>query len=46
MGRNTATVHPQGLDILAWYDYDQPLEGGGPAGYTNLYLVFLMTVDN
>jgi len=35
MGRNTATVHPQGLDILAWYDYDQPLEGGGPAGYTD-----------
>ena len=35
MGRNTATVHPQGLDILAWYDYDQPLEGTGPAGYTD-----------
>jgi hypothetical protein len=35
MGRNTATVHPQGLDILAWYDYDQPLKGGGPAGYTD-----------
>ena len=35
MGRNTATVHPQGLDILAWYDYDQPLQGPGPAGYTD-----------
>ncbi len=35
MGRNTATVHPQGLDILAWYDYDQPLQGAGPAGYTD-----------
>jgi len=34
-GRNTATVHPQGLDILAWYDYDQPLQGSGPAGYTD-----------
>ena len=34
-GRNTATVHPQGLDILAWYDYDQPLQGAGPAGYTD-----------
>ena len=32
LGRNAATVHPQGLDILAWYDYDQPLQGGGPAG--------------
>ena len=35
MGRNTATIHPQGLDILAWYDYDQPLQGAGPAGYTD-----------
>lgn len=35
MGRNTATIHPQGLDILAWYDYDQPLQGPGPAGYTD-----------
>tara|TARA_R110000803_G_scaffold59157_6_gene117581 strand:+ start:5095 stop:7209 length:2115 start_codon:yes stop_codon:yes gene_type:complete len=35
LGRNAATVHPQGLDILAWYDYDQPLQGGGPAGYTD-----------
>ena len=35
LGRNAATVHPHGLDILAWYDYDQPLQGGGPAGYTD-----------
>ena len=35
MGRNGATVHPQGLDILAWYDYDQQLQGLGPAGYTD-----------
>jgi hypothetical protein len=35
MGRNGATVHPQGLDILAWYDYDQQLQGIGPAGYTD-----------
>jgi len=35
MGRNAATVHPQGLDILAWYDYDQQLQGLGPAGYTD-----------
>ena len=36
MGRNTATVHPQGLDIFAFYDYDQPLENPtGPAGYTD-----------
>jgi len=35
MGRNASTVHPQGLDILAYYDYDQQLEGLGPAGYTD-----------
>jgi len=35
MGRNAATVRPQGLDILAWYDYDQQLQGLGPAGYTD-----------
>ena len=35
MGRNAATVHPQGLDINAFYDYDQQLEGLGPAGYTD-----------
>jgi hypothetical protein len=35
MGRNAATVHPQGLDIVAFYDYDQQLQGAGPAGYTD-----------
>ncbi len=35
MGRNSATVHPQGLDTFAFYDYDQPLQGPGPAGYTD-----------
>ena len=35
LGRNSATVHPQGLDILAWYDYDNQLQGTGPAGYTD-----------
>jgi hypothetical protein len=35
MGRNSATVHPQGLDMFAFYDYDQPLQGAGPAGYTD-----------
>lgn len=34
-GRGTNTVHPQGLDIFAFYDYDQPLLGPGPAGYTD-----------
>jgi len=35
LGRNSATIHPQGLDILAWYDYDNQLQGAGPAGYTD-----------
>jgi len=35
LGRNASTSHPQGLDIAAFYDYDQPLLGGGPAGYTD-----------
>ena len=35
LGRNSATIHPQGLDILAWYDYDNQLQGSGPAGYTD-----------
>ena len=35
LGRNSATIHPQGLDILAWYDYDNQLQGLGPAGYTD-----------
>lgn len=34
-GRGTSTIHPQGLDIFAFYDYDEPLLGGGPAGYTD-----------
>lgn len=34
-GRGTSTIHPQGLDIFAFYDYDQPLLGPGPAGYTD-----------
>jgi hypothetical protein len=34
-GRNVNTIHPQGLDIFAFYDYDQPLLGAGPAGYTD-----------
>jgi hypothetical protein len=34
-GRNTNTIHPQGLDISAFYDYDEPLLGAGPAGYTD-----------
>jgi hypothetical protein len=34
-GRNVNTIHPQGLDIFAFYDYDQPLLGGGPGGYTD-----------
>ena len=35
LGRNASTVQPQGLSINAFYDYDQPLLGGGPAGYTD-----------
>lgn len=35
LGRNAATVHPQGLDFKAFYDYDQVLQGAGPAGYTD-----------
>jgi len=35
LGRGTSTIHPQGLDLFAFYDYDQPLLGGGPAGYTD-----------
>lgn len=35
LGRGTSTIHPQGLDVFAFYDYDQPLLGGGPAGYTD-----------
>jgi len=35
LGRNAATIHPQGLDIDAFYDYDINLLGAGPAGYTD-----------
>jgi len=35
LGRNAATVHPQGLNINAFYDYDEPLLGGGPGGYSD-----------
>jgi hypothetical protein len=35
LGRGVNTIHPQGLDIFAFYDYDQPLLGPGPAGYTD-----------
>lgn len=35
LGRNSATVHPQGLSISAFYDYDEQLSGAGPAGYTD-----------
>ena len=35
LGRNAATIHPQGLSINAFYDYDQALLGPGPAGYTD-----------
>lgn len=35
LGRNAATVHPQGLSINAFYDYDEPLLGGGPGGYSD-----------
>jgi hypothetical protein len=35
LGRNAATIQPMGLSIEAFYDYDQPLLGTGPAGYTD-----------
>ena len=35
LGRTAATIHPQGLDIDAFYDYDIKLLGAGPAGYTD-----------
>jgi hypothetical protein len=34
LGRNSATVHPQGLGINAFYDYDDQLLGSNAAGYT------------
>jgi len=35
LGRNASTIQPQGLSINAFYDYDNQLLGGGPAGYTD-----------
>jgi hypothetical protein len=35
LGRNSSSVHPQGLNMKAFYDYDQQLLGTGPAGYTD-----------
>lgn len=35
LGRGPSTVQPQGLSINAFYDYDNPLLGPGPAGYTD-----------
>jgi len=35
LGRNASTIHPQGLSIDAFYDYDSALLGTGPAGYTD-----------
>lgn len=35
LGRGTNTIHPQGLDTFAFYDYDQALQGPGPGGYTD-----------
>lgn len=34
-GRNSSTVHPEALDIRAFYDYDDPLAGSGSGGYTD-----------
>lgn len=35
LGRNASSIHPQGLSIDAFYDYDAPLLGTGPGGYTD-----------
>jgi hypothetical protein len=35
LGRNASSIHPQGLSIDAFYDYDSALLGTGPAGYTD-----------
>mgnify|MGYP001272442230 CR=1 FL=1 len=35
LGRTSATVHPQGLNIKAFYDYDDQLQGLNSAGYTD-----------
>tara|TARA_B100000900_G_scaffold286823_1_gene245926 strand:+ start:6053 stop:8164 length:2112 start_codon:yes stop_codon:yes gene_type:complete len=34
-GRNASSSHPQGLSMNAFYDYDEALQGPGPAGYTD-----------
>ena len=34
-GRNASSSHPQGLAMNAFYDYDEALQGPGPAGYTD-----------
>lgn len=34
-GRDANTIHPQDLDIFAFYDYATQLDGIGPAGYTD-----------
>ena len=35
LGRSASTIQPDGLDVFAFYDYDQPLSGAGDAGYTD-----------
>ena len=35
LGRNSSSLHPQGLSMRAFYDYDDPLQGTGPAYYTD-----------
>lgn len=35
LGRNSSSLHPQGLNMRAFYDYDDALQGTGPAGYTD-----------
>lgn len=35
LGRNSSSIHPQGLNMKAFYDYDNELQGSGPAGYTD-----------
>ena len=34
-GRNSSTVQPDGLDLRAFYDYDDALSGSGSGGYTD-----------
>jgi hypothetical protein len=34
-GRTSATVSPDGLDLRAFYDYDDALSGSGSGGYTD-----------